>query len=398
MASNEREQWLEWVGQAVGEGTLVKLSLAAPRGGDPALRRLRVRPVLLRTGARLQFVWEMATQDITKNLELVEALVRLREVLGNPFGTALATTTSHTAQLEIGSKGEPSLKLLEVATPRLDVNHDRTKARRVDTRRPWLKALGVTTAEGAVCKGMEPKFRQIHRFVELLEPLLVAARLVGDSSAGQTKPLRLVDMGCGKGYLTFAAHEFLQEQSDREVRTWGVEARSELAERGNRLALETGSVGLEFLAGTIEETPFKEVDILVALHACDTATDDALAAGIQAGATLMIVAPCCHKEVRPQLIPPPMLEGTLRHGIFRERQAEFVTDALRAALLEAVGYETRVFEFVSPEHTAKNLMIAALKRREVPDREVSLKTVRRLAAFYGVARQRLAERLGITLS
>ena len=142
----------------------------------------------------------------------------------------------------------------------------------------------------------------------------------------------------------------------------------------------------------------EQADILVALHACDTATDDALAKGIAAGAVLLVVAPCCHREVRPQLVAPDVLEDALRHGILRERQAEFATDSLRAALLGWAGYSTSIFEFISPEHTGKNLMISAVKRTRPADTAEAARKVRALAAFYGIRHQTLAARLGFDLS
>jgi len=204
-------------------------------------------------------------------------------------------------------------------------------------------------------------------------------------------------MGCGKGYLTFAAYELLRCTGRTETAVRGVEARAELVELCNRAARECGFGGLQFETGTIECTALDRVDVLIALHACDTATDDAIAKGVQAGAALILVAPCCHKELRPQLRPPPVLAEAFRHGILRERQAEFVTDALRAGLLEWAGYDTKVFEFISTEHTAKNLMIAAVKREHSKDREEPARRALHLAAFYGVQAQRLATQLGFEL-
>lgn len=391
---------MQWVSGAVADRTLVRLSLAAPSEAEPGLRRVRVRPVLLRAGYRLQFVWERATQDVTQNLDPAEALARLGEWLGTSFAMATVVTTSRTATVDLRRAERPRLEVRAVSTLPAEASHDRSKERAVDSTRRWLQALGVTTAEGRVCRGMEAKFRQIHRFVELLDPLLVAAGLKGETpaSAGGLEPLRLVDMGCGKGYLTFAAHEHLGRESGRPVRTRGVEVRPELVEAANRHARDCGLEGLEFVAGAIADQVAGPADVLVALHACDTATDDALAAGIAAGARLLVVAPCCHREVRPQLKPPPVLEPVLRHGILRERQAEFVTDALRSLLLETAGYEPRVFEFISPEHTAKNLMIAAVRRPGgLEQRDRAIRRVRELAAEYSVRHQRLAGHLGISL-
>jgi hypothetical protein len=204
-------------------------------------------------------------------------------------------------------------------------------------------------------------------------------------------------MGCGKGYLTFAAYDWLRRGGSGEATVRGFEARPELVELGNRVARENNFAGLSFAAGSIATAKLEGVDTLVALHACDTATDDAIAQGIGAGASLIIVSPCCHKELRPQLTPPPVLAGALRHGILRERHAEFVTDSLRAALLEWAGYETKVFEFISTEHTAKNLMIAATKRPSNLDRDEAAARVRELAAFYGIHAQQLAANLNFPL-
>ena len=167
----------------------------------------------------------------------------------------------------------------------------------------------------------------------------------------------------------------------------------------NRVARDRSlSPGLSFTAGTIADTPLDACDVLIALHACDTATDDALAHGIAANAKLLVVAPCCQKELRQQLAAPPVLAAALRHGIFQERQAEFVTDALRAQLLEWAGYRTKVFEFISTEHTAKNLMIAAIKDTGTTAQADSVaQRAREFARFYGIKRQQLASALGFEL-
>jgi SAM-dependent methyltransferase len=238
---------------------------------------------------------------------------------------------------------------------------------------------------------MEAKFRQINKFVELL------AHLLAESSLAQGAALRLVDMGCGKGYLTFAAHEWLR-RNGWTPEVLGLEARVELVEFCRRVARELACGGLSFQQGTIAEAHLEPADILVALHACDTATDDAIAKGIQAGVRLILVAPCCHRELRPQLRPPPALAAAFRHGILRERQAEFVTDALRAALLDWAGYDTRVFEFIGADHTAKNLMIAATKRAAGGDQAACEAAVRELARAYGIRSQSLARRVGFALA
>jgi SAM-dependent methyltransferase len=396
-----KDKLLHLLGEALRDGSFVKLTLGAYRGRDRSLKQTFIRPVELRDGARLSFVWRYATRDVTKNFPHNEALALLSDVIGTDFRAAHLFTTQLTAQLEF--REGRAARLIEGkpahAAPAATA-HDQPKQRHLAPEKSrWLCALGVTTSEGKVAKGMEAKFRQINKFVELLEHLLAEAGLTAQSGISNLKSqFTLLDMGCGKGYLTFAACEGLQQRGFKNFSVRGIEVRPELVELCNRVAMEGGLAGLRFEAGTIASAALDRVDTLIALHACDTATDDAIAKGVQAGASLIVVAPCCHKEMRPQLRPPPVLSDALRHGILLERHAEFVTDALRAALLEWAGYETKVFEFISTEHTAKNLMIAAVKRRGPARGEAAAAKVRELAAFYGVRSQHLARQLGFTLT
>lgn len=413
------------------EGALVKLTLAAPRTVEPGLKNIFIRPVQLRAGLRLAFNYRYATRDILKNLTPDEAHEELVRRLGVGFASANLFTTTESVELAFRPDGSARLttgKPVHQSPPSLE--HDRAKPRSILSTEPWLHQLGVTQADGLVREAMGAKFRQINQFIEVLRPLLVDAFAHGapvppiadpkaDRGTGRTRrrakritemldenrpetvlverPLNVVDMGCGKGYLTFATSTLLDELSFVGSRVFGVEARTELVEESNRIALACGFGRLHFQAGTITATPLDTVDALIALHACNTATDDALARGIAAGARLLVVSPCCHQELRPQIIAPPVLAPVLRHGILLEREAEFITDALRALLLEWAGYETRVFEFISTEHTAKNLMVTAVKRSRRIARDELAVRVREFAAHYGVRSQRLATLLGFEL-
>lgn len=405
-----RDRFLDLLRTALGDGTVVKLTLGKPRGADPTLRNLFIRPVALKSGPHLAFLYRHDTRDITKNHVPSEALTLLASLLGRDFLDAHLFTTTQTAQLETHPDGTARLKVTHVAAPLARPTpsaHNREKSHLIPANAPWLRALGVTNDRGQPREGMADKFRQIQKFAELLQHLLAEAfpdSAPSDSRLPTLNPqpppalLRIVDAGSGKGYLTFALAHLLGPRA--LVR--GLEFRPELVDLCNRLAREHQLADrLSFTAGTIADAPLGagECDVLIALHACDTATDDALARGLAAGARLLVVAPCCQKELRPQLTAPPVLADALRHGIFQERQAEFVTDALRAQLLEYAGYRTKVFEFISTEHTAKNLMIAAIKTRapSAPDSVVA-ERLRAFAAFYGIRRQRLAEHLQVPLS
>ena len=388
-----KEEFLRLLGESVAAGRLVKLTLGRYRGTDATLRNLHVRPVALRTGPHLSFVWRHATRDITKNHPPAAALALLDPLVGGDFGSAHLFTTTQDAQLEFAPDGAARLKRLphETAAPPSGA-HDRKKEHLIAPNSPWWNRLGITTGAGVAREGMAAKFKQINRFVELLAPL------VADAPLPANRPVEISDMGCGKGYLTFAAWQYFLETARRPAHVRGIEQRPDLVDLCNRTARECGCEGLEFAAGTIADTPVDRLDVLIALHACDTATDDAIAQGVAAGAALIVVAPCCHQELSPQLAAPAVLGSVLRHGIFRERQAEFITDALRILLLEWAGYDTRAFEFISTEHTAKNLMIAAVRRSPPADREAAAARVRDLAACYGVRHQHLATRLGFPLA
>ncbi len=200
----------------------------------------------------------------------------------------------------------------------------------------------------------QAKWRQINKFLEIIAGLLRGAHLPQDA--------HIADMGCGKGYLTFALYDYLTSQTALRPRITGIEQRPHLVAICNHAAERAGFTGLTFESGNINDWRPQRLDMLIALHACDTATDEALAAGVRAGARVLVVAPCCHKQVRQCMDAGNELSPVLQHGILAERQAEILTDGLRALILEAHGYRSSVFEFISPEHTAKNLMITAIRQ------------------------------------
>ncbi len=393
---------------ALTEGTLVKLTLGKPRPGapEPTLRNVFARPVVLKAGPQVSLVFRHVNRDVTKNLPPTEAAGVLVELLASAFLDAHLFTPLQTAQLEQNSDDARSARLrlitAESAPPSVALGHDRSKHRLLDPAAPWLRALGVTNDRAQPREGMAHKFRQIEKFAELLRDLLAEAGL-NIPEYLNAPPLRISDMGAGKGYLTFALAALLGARAT----ITGLERRADLVAAANRLATETGFAShLRFVEGDIPvpPSPIDSLDVLIALHACDTATDDALAAGISAGARLLVVSPCCQKELRPQLTAPAVLADALRHGIFQERQAEFVTDALRAQLLECAGFRTKVFEFISTEHTAKNLLITAHRLHAAGEpasgaqRARLLARTRAFAAFYGIREHRLARHLGIDLT
>ena len=371
---------------ALADGTFGKLTLGKPRVPDSDLRNVHVRPVRLKTGPQFSFVYRHRTRDVTKNHPTDSAAREISRLLADTFFDAHLFTTTRQVQLELQPDGTARLRTKTVQAGTQPESHDRIRQHPLDPQLPWLRALGVTNERGQPREGMAAKYRQIQKFTELIDHLSAEADLPTD------RPWRIADMGCGKGYLTFAVATLLGPKA----KVQGIERRADLVDLTNRIARECHCSNLEFTVGDIGTTTPAGIDMLIALHACDTATDDALAAGIASGAALLVVSPCCQKELRPQLTAPPVLADALQHGIFQERQAEFVTDALRAQLLETAGYRTKVFEFVSTEHTAKNLMIAAIRTGRPPD-PAQAERLRDFARFYGIKHQQLARHLNFNL-
>ncbi|HEX2861929.1 MAG TPA: SAM-dependent methyltransferase, partial [Lacunisphaera sp.] len=288
MTVSPQEDFVSRLETSVHDGSFARLTLGKPRGSDPTLQKVIIRPVTLKSGPHLSFVWRHDRRDITKNLPPAEAVREAARLIGTEFHSAHLATTQQGAQLEFNRKGEPRLHLGRAAASPPDTAHDRAKPRLLSAAaQDWLAALGVTNPAGLVREGMADKHRQIHKFTEILSHLVETAPLADD------RPVEITDMGCGKGYLTFATHDYFDRVLQRSARVCGVETRPELVELGNRIAHDTNRPKLSFVGGTIQDAELPAPDVLIALHACDTATDDAIARGIKADATLIVVSPCC---------------------------------------------------------------------------------------------------------
>jgi SAM-dependent methyltransferase len=349
------EQFISNFNAAFRAGELLKCTLGKPQpGAAPDLKNIYVRPVVIKGGLKVSFNYRYKTRDEVHNFSIEEAVAQLEHLLGKAFMNADLFTANGDCSLLFSKKGEASLIAKKSAQPvKSIVEHNREKVRLLDPSAPWLHALGITNAAGVVLPGSQDKWRQINKFLEIIAALLKSHPLpVG---------ARIADMGSGKGYLTFALYDYLANNLQLDPQVTGIELRQGLVEFCNQTAGQAGLKGLRFVAADIKDFESEGLDMLIALHACDIATDLALAKGIQSGAHILVVAPCCHKQIRKELGTRNELAPLLRYGILEERQAEIVTDGIRALLLEANGYKTNVFEFVSTEHTAKNVMITAIE-------------------------------------
>ena len=367
---------------SIAQGEFGKLVLASYQGDEAGLQRLVVRRVMLRGEPQLAMVYHFETRDITRNLPVEQGLAWLREALDSHYRHAHLLTTAQELHLRVSKRGQCTLRRGTATQPAApDASHDREKRRFVDLQRPFLVALGVANARHELIPAMSRKWKQINKFVELF-----SSALQGSGKAGASQ-LSVIDFGSGKGYLTFALHDHLVHQLGMQARVTGVELRADMVRLCNLASAQLALAGLSFEQGDVTTHAPQPMDVMVALHACDTATDHAIALGVQAGAQIIMCAPCCHKEVRPQLLSPHPLRAILQHGVHLGQEAEMVTDGLRALLLEACGYATQVFEFVALEHTSKNKMILAVKRNQAATPRGALEQVAEVKRFYGIREQ-----------
>jgi hypothetical protein len=364
------------VGDLIRREALTGATLSRPRRSDPArYTRITIDPVLVRGELRYRWRSHFQSRTVDENLAPEETERRLTHLLGGEFRQGLLHSDDADHQVLAGGRGATVLRR-PPTRPAAALRHDRPKQRVLaeGTPVPFLVELGVMTRDGNVVPRRYAKFRQVNRFLELVEDVLPAL------PAG---PLRVVDFGSGASSLTFALHHLLVDGHRREVELVGLDLKEDVVERCERLARRLGAAGLRFEVGDIAGyAGLGRADLVVCLHACDTATDAALERAVRWQAAAVLAVPCCQHELLPQL-GSAVLTPLLRHGVLKERFAAEVTDAARAQLLRLVGYDVRLVEFVDLEHTAKNVLIRAVRK---PQRERA-----RLAAEY----RRFADALGI---
>jgi SAM-dependent methyltransferase len=381
MDKQPRERFAEKLAQSIHNQTFIKITLSKPKA-DTELKNIYGRIVEIKKQPHLSFTFRYKTRDEVKNYDFTEGSFFLNEQIGTTFMNADVWTTEADFSLQIDKKGEgrflekkPSTVIAtQVATSGGIIHqHNHEKTRRLDPQQPYFHALEITDAKGVVTPTGQKKFRQIDKYIEIIESLVRETDLPND-------PI-IVDMGSGKGYLTFALYDFLKNNLKRDPSVFGIELRPKLVDFCNKLREKCHFDKLSFIAQDINAFETERLDMLIALHACDTATDIAIAKGIRSGAKIIVVAPCCHKQLRKQLNVTNEMQPILRHGIMEERQAELLTDGIRALLMEAHGYKTKVFEFISTEHTPKNVMIVGIKSKPKPEAFAQVEAIKK---HYGI--------------
>lgn len=382
--SVQEQQFLDTFQQTIETDQFDRLILSQYKGELEQLEKMTLRVIWLNEQKVLNCLYRYKTQDVTKNYPLTGALSQVTELLACCKQANLITTAEE-LQLKKNkkkvmltrSKTQPVVK-----SKTTEQGHDRVKQRYVDQDSVFLQHLGITDQQGQVIPSMARKWKQINKFVEIFSNALSQIK-------ASQEGLRVVDFGSGKGYLTCALYDYMQKHGQTPWVT-GVELNPKMVEFCQKVAEQSQFNQLDFFQGDVRTYEPEHLDVMIALHACDVATDFAIYTGIRLNAQIIMCAPCCHKELRPQLQAPKVLSPMLQFGIHAGQQAEMLTDTIRALLLKAYGYETKVFEFVALEHTSKNKMILAVKRKDdqEPDQDV-LTQIQALKEMYGVQKHSL---------
>ena len=361
------ELFLELTNKFSDTKSLVRVVLSGRRRNmQVEHERIDIRPVLLKDDLKIQVSYSDGRQMTSKNFSATDA--PFNELMRSGYANIHLETTSESISVRISKKGEPLVHREKVAKEQ-ELAHDRSKSRLLDAADPFLIAVGISDKSGAVKPSKMDKYLQVEEFLRILMPTLNSAISAGHiHTPTDAQPLRIVDLGCGHAYLTFAAHQYLRGQGIA-VKAVGIDIRTTARDRNNQIARELGiSDSIEFLAEEISETTLKDADVAIALHACDTATDDAIAWAVNSDARLALIAPCCHHDIQAQMneIPEPWSLVT-RNGIMKERLGDLLTDAIRMQLMKLSGYRVEAIEFIGGEHTPRNLMIRAVKTGASPE-------------------------------
>ena len=405
------QKFINKLQSSLNDGSFVKLTLSKPsaisRQQSADLNNVYVKPIILKNEKMFSFTYRYERRDETKNYDAEQTLEVITNLLNEVFLNASLFTLTEDITLLISKKGKATVMSKAVKEQReQNVQHDKVKNRLINTDNPWWFKLGLTTREGKVTADMQHKFKQICKYVEIVDGVMKNVKFDGK--------IRIADMGAGKGYLTFALYEYLTQRCKYDIEMEGVEIRPDLVAKINEIIKESNLKDFRFVESSIESfgcqqptdngqqtfcnisatqqlsnSATRQLDVLIALHACNTATDDAIIKGIESGAKLIICAPCCHKQIRQEMEKSKIVDPITRYGIFLERQAVMITDAIRALIMEYYGYKTQVMEFIEMEHTPKNILLVGRKSDAPVDKEAILKQIEDLKKQYGIEKHYL---------
>lgn len=420
------QKFINKLESSLKDGSFVKLTLSKPNKShvetygrmSADIRNVYVKPIILRDEKMYSFTYRYERRDETKNYDAEQTLEIITNLVSEIFLNASLFTLTEDVTLLISKKGKATVMTKSVKEQReQNVEHDKVKNRLINPENPWWFKLGLTTREGKVTADMQHKFKQICKYVEIVDGVMKNVKFDGK--------IRIADMGAGKGYLTFALYEYLTQKCKYDIEMEGVEIRPDLVVKINEIIKESDMKDFRFVESSIDSyqlsaiscqfvpdlvegttcfgasadsaTSTTQLDVLIALHACNTATDDAIIKGIESGAKLIICAPCCHKQIRQEMEKSKVVDSITRYGIFMERQAVMITDTIRALILEYFGYKTQVMEFIEMEHTPKNVLLVG-RKASVPNEEEKariLGEIKSLKERYGIERHYLEKTFSI---
>ncbi len=388
------EKFFEKVDLSLKNGSFVKMTLSKPVVKNDELRNVYIKPILLKDNKMYQFTYRYERRDETKNFSDFQTIEQLRSLVPEKFQNVSLFTLSEDVTLLVSKKGKPTLMCKKIQEERKqDLSHDHEKQRLIDPTKPWWSLLGLTSCDGKVLADMQHKFKQICKYVEIVDGVMRQTKFDDE--------IHISDMGAGKGYLTLALYEYLTNHCDKKIVMEGVEIRKDLVLKINDIIekckdafprVSTEST-MRFVEASIDSYKPSKLDVLIALHACDTATDDAILKGIRKNAKLIICALCCHKQIRREMEKSGKTDVMTRFGIFLERQAAMITDAVRALVLEYCGYKTQVMEFVEIDNTPKNVLLVGRKTDKPVDKEAVAKQIKELLEQYGIGEHYLYKNL-----
>ena len=363
--------------------TLVRVVLSGRRRNmQVEHERIDIRPVEIKGSIVLQLTYNDGKATTTKNIPADKSHVL--ELLCSGYANITIDNVGGTTSIRVTKSGEAQVHS-ENKTLEQNLSHDKKKERLLDPADPFLREVGIADHKGQIKPSKNDKYKQVEEFLRLLIPTLNSAIEAGQiAKPSKDKPLSIVDLGCGHAYLTFAAHQYLRSIGI-PVHVTGIDVRPASLDRNNEIAAKLEITDtITFKAEEIASTTVNRADVAIALHACDTATDDAIAWAVNGGAKLLLIAPCCHHDIQKQMDQSPEPWGTItKFGLMKERMGDLLTDALRAQILRIVGYRVEIIEFIGGEHTPRNIMIRAVKTGAQPD-ALDIDRYREITAQWGV--------------
>ncbi|MCX6440230.1 MAG: SAM-dependent methyltransferase [Actinobacteria bacterium] len=363
--------------------TLVRVVLSGRRRNmQVGHERIDIRPVEIKGSIVLQLTYNDGKATTTKNIAADKSDVL--ELLSSGYANITVDTVEGSTSIRVTKSGQAQVHFENKALEQ-NLSHDKKKERLLDPADPFLLEVGIADHKGQIKSSKNDKYKQVEEFLRLLVPSLNSAIEAGQiAQPSENKPLSIVDLGCGHAYLTFAAHQYLRSIG-MSVHVTGIDVRPASRDRNNEIATKLGITDtITFKAEEIASTTANRADVAIALHACDTATDDAIAWAVASQTKLMLIAPCCHHDIQRQMNESPEPWGALtKFGLMKERLGDLLTDSLRAQLLRIVGYRVEVIEFIGGEHTPRNMMIRAVKTDAKPE-AIDIQRYREICAQWGI--------------